>query len=121
MAGSGPAGPGLKKGLRMHIGADLHENVLFTEQLCFNLILVISGQIYKFLSFFGHFWKICDDFQSIALRFAVTKEELKRVNNLFTDADLITKKDLLIPDRRLTAVPTDLLVVCQKKNDLKID
>jgi len=47
---------------------------------------------------------------SIALRFAVTKEELKRVNNLFTDADLITKKDLLIPDRRLTAVPTDLLV-----------
>ncbi|CAG5108114.1 Oidioi.mRNA.OKI2018_I69.chr1.g3639.t1.cds [Oikopleura dioica] len=48
--------------------------------------------------------------ESIALRFAVSKEELKRLNNLFTDSDLITKKEILIPDRRLTAVPTDLLV-----------
>ena len=38
----GPAGPGLTKGLR-RIGADLHENRLFIEKLCFMPILVISG------------------------------------------------------------------------------
>ena len=39
----GPAGPGLTKGLRMRIGADLHENQLFIEKHCFKPILVISG------------------------------------------------------------------------------
>ena len=39
----GPAGPGLTKGLRMRIGADLHENQLFIEKRCFRSILVISG------------------------------------------------------------------------------
>ena len=35
----GPAGPGLTKGLRMRIGADLHENRLFIEKRCFRPIL----------------------------------------------------------------------------------
>ena len=39
----GPAGLGLTKGLRMRIGADLHENQLFIEKRCFRPILVISG------------------------------------------------------------------------------
>ena len=39
----GPAGSGLTKGLRMRIGADLHENRLFIEKLCFRHILIISG------------------------------------------------------------------------------
>ena len=39
----GPAGPGLTKGLRMRIGADLHENLLFIEKRCFRSIFVISG------------------------------------------------------------------------------
>ena len=37
----GPAGPGLTKGLRMRIGADLHENQLFIEKRCFRTILII--------------------------------------------------------------------------------
>ena len=39
----GPAGPGLTKGLRMRIGADLHENRLLIEKLCISIILLISG------------------------------------------------------------------------------
>ena len=42
-AGPGPAGPGLTKGLRMRIGANLHENQLFIGKRCFRPILVISG------------------------------------------------------------------------------
>ncbi|CBY34138.1 unnamed protein product [Oikopleura dioica] len=43
-----------------------------------------------------------DSLDSIALRFAVGKEELKRANNLFSDDELITRRQLSIPDRRLT-------------------
>ena len=43
LARPGPAGPGLTKGLRMRIGAGLHENQLFIEKRCFRPILVISG------------------------------------------------------------------------------
>ena len=39
----GLALPGLTKGLRMRIGADLHENQLFIEKRCFTPFLVISG------------------------------------------------------------------------------
>ena len=39
----GPAGPALTKGLRMRIGADLHENQLFIEKRSFRSFLVISG------------------------------------------------------------------------------
>ena len=42
-AGPGPALPGLTKGLRMRIGADLHENQVFIEKHCFRPILTISG------------------------------------------------------------------------------
>ncbi|CAG5105002.1 Oidioi.mRNA.OKI2018_I69.chr1.g1745.t1.cds [Oikopleura dioica] len=43
-----------------------------------------------------------DSLDSIALRFAVGKEELKRANNLFSDDELITRRELSIPDRRIT-------------------
>jgi len=43
-----------------------------------------------------------DSLDSIALRFAVGKEELKRANNLFSDDELITRREISIPDRRLT-------------------
>jgi len=43
-----------------------------------------------------------DSLDSIALRFAVGREELKRANNLFSDDELITRRELFIPDRRLT-------------------
>ena len=39
----GPAGSGLTKGLRMRIGADLHENRLFIEKRCFRPIFIIFG------------------------------------------------------------------------------
>ena len=42
LAGPGPALPGLTKGLRMRIGADLHE-LFFIEKTCVRPILVISG------------------------------------------------------------------------------
>jgi hypothetical protein len=48
--------------------------------------------------------------QSIALRFAVGKEELKRANNLFSDDELITRRELLIPDRRLTQLVRKILI-----------
>ena len=48
--------------------------------------------------------------QSIALRFAVGKEELKRANNLFNDDELITRRELLIPDRRLTQLVRKILI-----------
>ena len=37
-----PAGTGLTKCLRMHVGADLHENQLFIEKRSFRTFLVIS-------------------------------------------------------------------------------
>ena len=40
--GPGPR-PGLRLGLSMRGGADLHENALFIEKRCFSTILVISG------------------------------------------------------------------------------
>ena len=40
-AGPSPARPGLTKGLRMYIGADLHENQLFIEKRCFRPVLAI--------------------------------------------------------------------------------
>lgn len=51
-----------------------------------------------------------ESLDSIALRFACQKEEIKRLNGLFTDADIYSKRELIIPDRRLTAVPTDMLI-----------
>lgn len=47
-----------------------------------------------------------DSLDSIALRFAVQKEELKRVNGFFNDADLVTRREVIVPDRRLTSLPS---------------
>jgi len=51
-----------------------------------------------------------DTLEAISLRYGCTKAELKQTNNLFNDADLITRSTLRVPVRKLLSVPTDLLI-----------
>lgn len=54
-----------------------------------------------------------DTLEAISLRYGCTKAELKQINSIFNDADIIAKKVLLVPVRKLLSnatVPTDMLI-----------
>jgi len=51
-----------------------------------------------------------DTLEAISLRYGCTKSEVKQLNSIFNDADIITKTVLRVPVRKLLSVPTEMLI-----------
>jgi len=56
--------------------------------------------------FMQHSVQLKDTLTGIALRYCTTKENVKRINNLYSDNDLYKKKLIMVPDPSYTASPT---------------